>query len=229
MAMKAMILAAGRGERMRPLTDTTPKPLLYVGRHRLIEYHLRALTRTTIKEVVINLGYLGGQIEDFIGDGSRYGLVVRYSQEGERLLDTGGGIYHALPLLGSEPFLVINGDIFTDYPYGRLPTQPSALAHVVLVANPDHHLQGDFALTNGCVEAEGVSRYTFSGIGVYRPELFGDCVAGAFPLAPLLRRAMAAGQVSGELYPGEWRDVGTPQRLRELAESLAAEPGQEAD
>jgi len=223
--MKAMILAAGRGERMRPLTDTTPKPLLRVGGHGLIEYHLRALVRAGVEEAVVNLGHLGEQIEAFLGDGGRYGLAIRYSREGERVLDTGGGIHHALPWLGPEPFLVVNGDIFSDYPYERLPAQPAGLAHVVLVANPPHHPHGDFALVGEKVHSEGGARLTFSGIGMYRPELFADCVGGAFPLAPLLRRAMATGQVSGERYAGLWWDVGTPQRLHELAARLESRPG----
>lgn len=218
--MKAMILAAGRGERMRPLTDTTPKPLLRIGGQCLIEYHLRALLAAGIREVVINLGHLGGQIEALLGGGRRYGLTLRYSHEGDHILDTGGGIHHALPLMGAEPFLVINGDIFTDFPFDRLPAQPGALAHVVLVANPAHHPQGDFSLVDGQVDAAGMPRFTFSGIGVYRPELFADCVAGVFPLAPVLRRAMAAGQVSGEYYEGMWCDVGTPERLSEVAARL---------
>ena len=218
--MKAMILAAGRGERMRPLTDRTPKPLLRVGGLCLIEYHLRALERAGIHEVVINLGHLGDQIEALLGDGQRYGLSIRYSHEGEHILDTGGGIHHALPLVGDEPFLVINGDVFTDFPFAGLPARPAALAHLVLVANPGHHPHGDFSLENGQVQSEGTPRYTFSGIGVYRPELFADCDAGVFPLAPILRRAMASDQVSGELYGGLWCDVGTPERLGALAERL---------
>lgn len=218
--MKAMILAAGRGERMRPLTDTTPKPLLRIGQHCLIEYHLKALAHAKIKEIVINLGHLGEQIETFLGDGSRYGLAIHYSREEKQILDTGGGINQALPLLGSAPFLVINGDIFTDYPFIRLPRQLAGLAHVVLVANPAHHLHGDFVLVDGNVYTEGAMRSTFSGIGVYHPALFADCAAGAFPLAPLLRRAMALGQVSGEIYHGVWHDVGTPQKLRALAAQL---------
>ena len=218
--MKAMILAAGRGERMRPLTDTTPKPLLRVGGRCLIEYHLSALVRAGIQEVIINLGHLGEKIEAFLGDGHRFGLTIRYSREAKEILDTGGGIHHALPLLGSAPFVVVNGDVFTDYPFDRLPAQPAGLAHVVLVANPPHHPQGDFALMGGEVRVEGTPRFTFSGIGLYRPELFADCVAGVFPLAPLLRRAMAAGRVSAEFYEGIWRDVGTPERLRELVSSL---------
>jgi MurNAc alpha-1-phosphate uridylyltransferase len=218
--MKAMILAAGRGERMRPLTDSTPKPLLRIGGQCLIEYHLKALARAGIREAVINLGHLGGQIESLLGGGQRYGLSIRYSHEGDHILDTGGGIHHALPLMGAEPFLVINGDIFTDFPFDSLLARPAALAHVVLVANPAHHPQGDFSLVDGQVHAEGTPCFTFSGIGVYRPELFAESIAGVFPLAPVLRRAMAAGQVSGELYGGLWHDVGTPARLSELIASL---------
>jgi len=227
--MKAMILAAGRGERMRPLTDTTPKPLLRVGEHSLIEYHLRGLVRAGIQEAVINLGHLGEKIEAFLGDGRRYGISIRYSREGEHILNTGGGIHRALPLLGPGPFLVVNGDIFTDVPFERLPTQPAGLAHLVLVANPPHHPQGDFALEDGQVRAEGAQRFTYSGVGVYCPELFSGCDAGAFPLAPLLRRAMAARQVSGEFYEGVWRDVGTPERLTELVSWLGRSSGGEAE
>jgi len=224
--MKAMILAAGRGERMRPLTDVTPKPLLRVGGQCLIEYHLKALQRAGIREAVINLGHLGGQIQTLLGDGGRYGLSIRYSHEGDHILDTGGGIHHALPMMGEEPFLVINGDIFTDFPFESLRERAVALAHVVLVANPAHHPLGDFSLAGEQVQAEGEPRFTFSGIGVYRPELFAGCTAGVFPLAPLLRRAMAAGQVSGEFYAGMWCDVGTPARLSELAMRLGqSSPG----
>ena len=218
--MKAMILAAGRGERMRPLTDATPKPLLRVGGQCLIEYHLKALQRAGIREAVINLGHLGEQIQALLGDGQRYGLDIRYSHEGDHILDTGGGIHHALPMMGEEPFLVINGDIFTDFPFESLQGRAVALAHVVLVANPTHHPQGDFSLVGEQVQAEAEPRFTFSGIGVYRPALFAGCTAGVFPLAPLLRRAMAAGQVSGEFYTGMWCDVGTPARLSELAMRL---------
>jgi N-acetyl-alpha-D-muramate 1-phosphate uridylyltransferase len=218
--MKAMILAAGRGERMRPLTDTTPKPLLRLGGQCLIEYHLQSLARAGIRDVVINLGHLGEQIEALLGGGQRYGLSIRYSHEGDHILDTGGGIHHALPLMGEEPFLVINGDIFTDFSFDSLRAHPNALAHVVLVANPAQHPQGDFSLVDGRVHSEGAPRFTFSGIGVYRQQLFADCTAGVFPLAPVLRRAMAAGLVSGEFYGGIWHDVGTPERLSELARSV---------
>jgi len=218
--VKAMILAAGRGERMRPLTDATPKPLLRAGDHCLIEYHLHALGRAGVKEVVINLGHLGDQIESYLGDGGRYGVSIHYSREGDQVLNTGGGIYHALPWLGPEPFLVINGDVFSEYPLERLPAQPLGLAHLVLVDNPPYHPEGDFALMGTTVRNEGAERFTFSGIGVYRPELFAGCEKGAFPLAPVLRRAMEAEQVSGEHYDGAWYDVGTPQRLEELEARL---------
>jgi N-acetyl-alpha-D-muramate 1-phosphate uridylyltransferase len=217
--MKAMILAAGRGERMRPLTDRTPKPLLAVGGRALIEHHLEALARAGCSEVVINHAHLGEQIERALGNGARYGLRIRYSPEGSAL-ETGGGICHALPLLGERPFVVVNGDIWTRYAYGGLPRDPEGLAHLVLVDNPPHHPAGDFVLVDGAVCAAGGPRLTFSGIGVYRPELFGGCTPDAFPLAPLLRRAMAAGQVSGEHYRGPWIDVGTPERLAE-ADQLA--------
>jgi MurNAc alpha-1-phosphate uridylyltransferase len=220
-----MILAAGRGERMRPLTDATPKPLLRAGGRCLIEYHLENLARAGIRDLVINLGHLGEQIAARLGDGAGYGVTIRYSHEEEALLDTGGGIHHALPLLGGGPFLALNGDVYTDFPYERLPACPTGLAHLVLVPNPDHHPRGDFALRGSRVAEEGAARFTFSGIGVYRPELFAGCAAGAFPLAPLLRRAMAAGEVSGERYDGLWWDVGTPQRLSALSARLAADAG----
>lgn len=226
--MRAMILAAGRGERMRPLTDHTPKPLLRAGRHMLIEYHLLALVQAGIRDIVINHAHLGAQVEQALGDGSRYGVQIRYSPEGEAL-ETGGGIFRALPLLGAEPFVVINGDIWTDYPYAGLPAAPSGLAHLVLVDNPPQHPHGDFVLAEDGRVCEGeVQRLTFSGIGVYRPELFAGCHPGCFPLAPLLRAAMARGQVSGEHYGGGWIDVGTPERLADLVQRLAATGGNEA-
>lgn len=218
--MKAMILAAGRGERMRPLTDHTPKPLLRVAGRALIEYHIDALVRAGYRELVVNHAHLGARIEEALGDGRRYGARIRYSAEGEAL-ETGGGIFRALPLLGPEPFLVVNGDIWTDFSYAGLPAAPTGLAHLVLVDNPPQHPAGDFVLAaNGAVSATGAPRLTFSGIGVYRPELFARCAAGRFPLAPLLRTAMAAGQVHGEHYRGAWVDVGTPERLAELERRL---------
>lgn len=219
--MKAMILAAGRGERMRPLTDHTPKPLLRAAGRALIDYHILGLVQAGLCELVINHAHLGTQIEQALGDGARLGACIRYSAEGEAL-ETGGGIFRALPLLGPEPFVVVNGDIWTDFPYGCLPAAPSGLAHLVLVDNPSHHPQGDFVLQkDGRVSDTGTPRLTFSGIGVYRPELFEGCRPGRFPLAPLLRAAMARGLVTGEHYRGDWVDVGTPQRLAELDQRLA--------
>lgn len=215
-----MIMAAGRGERMRPLTDHTPKPLLEAGGRRLIEYHLDALARAGFTDIVVNHAHLGIQIEQTLGDGSRYGVRIAYSPEGDKALETGGGIFRALPLLGDGPFLVVNGDVWTDYPFTQLAREPQGLAHLVLVDNPPHHPQGDFALIGSCVTGSGAARLTFSGIGVYRPELFAGCEPGVFPLAPLLRRAMEAGQVTGEHYRGRWLDVGTPQRLEELDREL---------
>lgn len=213
--MKAMILAAGRGERMRPLTDDTPKPLLEAGGKRLIEYHLESLSRAGFCDIVINHAHLGEQLEEVLGDGSLYGVRISYSAEG-KALETGGGIFNALPLLGDAPFLVINGDIWCDYPYASLRECAVEQAHLVLVDNPPQHPQGDFVLTQGMVHDDDGERLTFSGIGVYHPSLFAGCEGGAFPLAPLLRRAMAAGAVSGEHYRGRWFDIGTPERLLQL-------------
>jgi len=222
-----MILAAGRGERMRPLTDHTPKPLLRAGGRALIEYHILGLAQAGIRQIIINHAHLGGQIEQALGDGGRYGVDIRYSPEGEAL-ETGGGIFRALPWLGDGPFVVVNGDVWTDYPFARLP-EPAGLAHLVLVDNPPHHPAGDFVLAaDGRVNEAGGPRLTFSGIGVYRPGLFAGCTAGRFPLAPLLRGAMSAGRVSGEHYRGGWVDVGTPERLAELERRLAGGGGNEA-
>lgn len=218
--MKVMILAAGRGERMRPLTDVTPKPLLQVGGRSLIAHHLVNLARASLRDVVVNTGHLGLQIEQALGDGAGYGLSIRYSREAT-ILDTGGGIFNALPLLGEAPFLVVNGDVFTDYPFERLPRAPAGLAHLVLVPNPPQHARGDFVLQEGRVLSDGGGRLTFSGIGVYRPQLFAECGPGVFPLAPLLRKAMADEQVGGERYNGHWCDVGTPERLAALDRLLA--------
>lgn len=211
--MKAMILAAGRGERMRPLTDTTPKPLLRIGGQTMIERHVHALARIGITGLVINYAHLGEQIEKALGDGHAYGVEISYSPETGGALETGGGIFNALPLLGNDPFLVVNSDIWTDFAFQQLPSQPDGLAHLVMVDNPEHHPEGDFSLSAGLLSPTGPAMLTFSGIGVYRPELFSECTAGAFPLAPLLRRAMDAGQVGGEHYRGIWFDIGTPERL----------------
>lgn len=217
--MKAMILAAGKGERLRPLTLHTPKPLVKVAGVPLIEHHLRALAAAGFSEVVINHAWLGHKIEAYLGDGAQLGLSICYSAEGEPL-ETGGGIHKALPLLGDEPFVVINGDIWTDYPLAQLPRYLSGDAHLVLVDNPEHNPQGDFALAQGQVldQRPGL---TFSGISVLSPALFANCQGGAFKLAPLLRQAMAVGRVSGEHYRGHWIDVGTHERLAQVERLLA--------
>ncbi|WP_407352403.1 N-acetylmuramate alpha-1-phosphate uridylyltransferase MurU [Luteimonas sp. R10] len=227
--MKALILAAGLGERMRPLTDTTPKPLLTAGGRPLIAWHLERLAATGVREVVINTSWLAKQFPDALGDGSQWGLRIRYSHEGDTPLETGGGMWHALPLLGNAPFIAVNGDIWTDFDFARLPRRPAGDAHLVLVDNPPHHVAGDFALADdGDVLDDGDDRLTFAGIGVYRASLFDDWrrtigdAPGAdadpprFRLAPLLRAAMAEGQVTGEHHRGHWTDVGTPQRLAGL-------------
>jgi MurNAc alpha-1-phosphate uridylyltransferase len=220
-----MILAAGRGERMRPLTDHLPKPLLQAGGKPLIQYHLERVARLGIREVVINLAWKGTEIRSALGDGSRFGLHIAYSDEGERALETGGGIYHALPLLGEAPFLVINGDVWTDWPDAQsLTGVPAAsdLAHLILVPNPVQHPGGDFSLRDGRVITGGDARYTFSGIALYRPEFFSECSPGAFKLLPLLLDGIRRGQISGALYEGRWFDIGTPQRLAALDADLAA-------
>lgn len=220
--MKAMILAAGRGERLRPLTLHTPKPLVRVGGMPLIEYHIRALAKAGFDDLVINHAWLGAQIESHLGDGADLGVHIRYSPEGEPL-ETGGGIHRALPLLGEEPFVLVNGDIWTDYDFSCLNRPHSGLAHLVLVDNPAHHREGDFALIDGIVRDESTAALTYSGIAVLSPRLFVGCAAGAFKLAPLLRRAMAEGQVSGEHYRGRWIDVGTHERLAEVERVLEAQ------
>lgn len=217
----AMILAAGRGERMRPLTDHTPKPLLQVAGKPLIQYHLEALVRAGVSRLVVNHAHLGEQIVAFLGDGARWGVSIAYSAEPGGALETGGGIQQALPLLGDAPFWVVNGDVWTDYPFPAHPIPEHSLAHLVMVDNPAHHPGGDFALSaDGLLADAGNDRLTYSGLGIYRQELFAGCAPGAFPLAPLLRRAMAAGRVSGEYYGGRWLDIGTPERLRALDEEL---------
>lgn len=224
--MQAMILAAGRGERMRPLTDSVPKPLLQAGGKALIEWHLEALSMAGLRDIVINHAHLGTQIETALGDGRRYGVSIRYSDEGEAL-ETAGGIARALPLLGDQPFLVVNGDVYCDYDFARLSPlsctlPPDRLAHLVLVDNPPQHPGGDFFLQNGVMAPAGQNKLTFSGIGVYRPELFAGIAPGAkAKLAPLLHAAIEQGRVSGEHYRGRWVDVGTPQRLQELDKELA--------
>lgn len=205
---------------MRPLTDTIPKPLLKVGGRALIEYHLAALHAAGINEVVINHAWLGQQIIKALGDGSQYGVQIQYSDESAAALETAGGIVKAMPLLGDAPFVVVNGDVFTDYDYANLPRQLDGLAHLVMVDNPPQHPRGDFALHEGRLLAEGEPRLTFSGIGLYDPRLFSGCGSGALPLAPILREAMARNEISGEHYTGQWLDIGTPGRLAELNENF---------
>ena len=214
--MKAMILAAGRGERLRPLTDHTPKPLLEAGERPLIEHLIVALAQAGFRELVVNLAYLGDQIREHLGDGHRWSVSIAYSDEGPEPLETAGGIRHALPLLGDVPFLVVNGDIATDFPFERLHRPPPGDAHLVLTANPEHHPVGDFALHGQTLMPDGAERHTFAGIGLYRPSLFANLPEGRCALAPLLREAMAHGRVTGELYPGFWMDIGTRERLQEF-------------
>lgn len=221
--MKAMILAAGKGERMRPLTLSTPKPLVRAGGVPLIEYHLKALAIAGFTEVVINHAWLGQQLESYLGDGSQYGMRIQYSREGEPL-ETGGGIFRALPLLGDEAFVVVNGDIWTDYDFSVLHQPIAGLAHLVLADNPPHHPAGDFTLVDGQVHDDqpGAATLTYSGIAVLHPQLFDGCSDGAFKLAPLLRKAMADGQVTGEHLRGHWVDVGTHERLAEVEALIEA-------
>jgi MurNAc alpha-1-phosphate uridylyltransferase len=224
-----MILAAGRGERMRPLTDHLPKPLLRAGGKPLIQYHLERIARLGIQDVVINLAWKGAEIRSALGDGSQFGLHIAYSNEGDRALETGGGIHHALPLLGETPFLVINGDVWTDWPgVGSLP-QLSAdldLAHLILVPNPAQHPDGDFSLRGDRVTTDISTRYTFSGIALYRPQFFSHCSPGAFKLLPLLLDGIRQERIRGALYQGRWFDIGTPQRLAALDAELSNEPSQ---
>ena len=219
--MKAMILAAGRGERMRPLTDHIPKPLLKVGGKSLIVWHLERLAKAGFKEVVINHAHLGEQIEQALGDGSVWGLNVQYSPE-TSALETAGGIANALPLLGDAPFLVVNGDVFTEIDFGALQLVSPNLAHLVMVDNPPQHPDGDFVVDSGKVTNQGNHKLTFSGVGIYHPSLFVDVEQGqAAKLAPLLRLAMAKGLVTGEHYQGVWHDIGTPERLSFLDKQLS--------
>ena len=209
-----MILAAGKGERMRPLTLSLPKPLIEVNGQPLIEHHIRALAAAGITELVINHAWLGAQLEAALGDGSRLGVAIRFSPEGEPL-ETGGGIFRALPLLGSAPFVLVNGDIRTDFAFDTLALPSGCLAHLVLVDNPLHHPSGDFGLVEGRITLDAPERLTYSGIAVLHPQLFTGCTAGAFKLVDVLRPAIAAGQVSGQRLDGRWVDVGTLERLAE--------------
>jgi MurNAc alpha-1-phosphate uridylyltransferase len=211
-----MILAAGRGERLRPITETIPKALVEVRGESLLERHLRAARAVGVETVVINLGWLGEHIAARIGSGVRYGLNVIYSPEGDEILETGGGIRRALPLLGAEPFVVINADIYTDMPMPRAELEPGLMGQLVLVPRPAHRAQGDFNLEHGLVRNSLDPALTFSGVAVYRPEFFAPCAPGRFPLAPMLRAAADSGRLAGSLYTGQWEDVGTPARLEAL-------------
>lgn len=224
--MKAMILAAGRGERMRPLTDHTPKPLLPAGGKPLIAWHLERLAAAGFTEIVINHAHLGGQIEAALGDGNAWGLSIRYSPEPPGALETAGGIANALPLLGDTPFLVVNGDIWCDWDFHRARSLGDRLAHLVMVPNPAHHAGGDFSLAGDrVVFAEGDETFTYAGIGVFAPAFFRDIPAGAVvKLRPLLDAAIAADTLSGERHAGRWVDVGTPARLAELDRELRTAP-----
>jgi len=214
--MIAMLLAAGRGERLRPITDKTPMPLVEVRGKALIEHHLDAVRDAGIENVVINLGWLGEQILEHIGSGERFGVNVVYSPEGDNILETGGGIHRALPMLGSETFVVINADIFTDMPVPQCNLGDDELGHLVFVPKPGFREYGDFSLKAGKVSNAEPRDLTFSGVAVYRPEFFTDCTPGRFPLAPMLRAFADEGRLSGSIYDGFWQDVGTPERLNEL-------------
>ena len=222
--MKAMILAAGRGERMRPLTDFTPKPLLKVGAKPLIVWHLERLAQAGFKEVVINHAHLGGQIEQALGNGSLWSMHIQYSPE-QQALETAGGIANALPLLGEQPFLVVNGDIYTEIDFAPLANLAHSLspnlAHLLMVDNPPQHPQGDFAIVDGRLSESGATKLTFSGVGVYHPSLFASVGRGqAAKLAPLLRQAMAKQLATASYYDGVWHDIGTPERLHNLDQQL---------
>lgn len=232
--MKALVFAAGLGERMRPLTDHTPKPLLVAGGKPLIEWHLEKLAALGVREVVVNTSWLAGQFPSVLGDGSRWGLHLHFAYESNTPLETGGGILNALPLLGEAPFIAVNGDIWCDFDFAHLPAEPEGEAHLLLVDNPAHHPEGDFVLdANGRVHDAGdAPRLTFAGLGVYRPSLLtgwrqvigtaegANATPPRFKLAPLLRAAMARGAVQGQHHQGRWTDVGTPQRLQSLDATL---------
>ena len=219
-----MILAAGHGTRMKPLTDHTPKPLLKVGGKPLIVWHIEKLKRAGFKDIIINIAWLGDQIPKALGDGSQFGVHLHYSDEqADGALETAGGIIKALPFFDNKPFLVVNGDVWCDYEYNNIITlKDNQLAHLVLVNNPEHNPGGDFSLSNQTVKTEGEKKLTFSGIGYYHPDLFTEFPQGKRPLAPLLRKAMDNNKVSGESFTGDWRDIGTPERLKQLDRDLSS-------
>jgi len=218
---KVMLLAAGRGDRMRPLTDNTPKPLLKLNESTtLIEAHIKRLNSVGLNEIVINIAWLGHQIVNYLGDGSRYGVNIQYSDEADTALETAGGIINALDLLGSEPFIVINADIYTNYDFSLLRLQDSKLAQLVLVPNPDFHPEGDFYIKNNVCHPTDGEKFTFSGIAIYHPNFFKGLTVDILPLGPLIRSAIAEFKINAEVYYGEWSDVGTPERLHEIQRSL---------
>ena len=219
-----MILAAGRGERLRPITDETPKSLVEVAGRSLLERHLDHLRAAGIREVVINLGWLGDRIVERVGSGRQYDLDVVYSDERGDVLETGGGIFKALPLLGSDPFLVINADIYTEMPVPDVPLEDDHDVHLVLVPTPAYRDHGDFNLVDGLVRNGDKPPFTCSGVSIYRPEFFDGCEAGRFSVAPLWRAAADRGRVSGSLYEGPWADIGTPARLAALQDELRERP-----
>jgi len=226
--MKAIVLAAGRGERLRPITDTTPKPLVPVAGRPLIAYHLRALAQAGVRDVVINISWLGERIRAALRDGAEYGVRITYSDEGPVAMETGGGIFNALPSLGPGAFLVVNGDVWADIDLRALiakaaqDARSGALGRLVLVPNPPQHPRGDFGLEGERVLADAPERFTYSGVAVYRPELFAGCAPGRFPMLPLLLRAIDARCLLGQIHTGEWWDVGTPERLAALDARLRA-------
>jgi MurNAc alpha-1-phosphate uridylyltransferase len=211
-----MILAAGRGERLRPVTESVPKSLVEVNGQALLARHLQSLAKGGVETVVINLGWLGEQITERIGSGEEFGLNVVYSQEGDNILETGGGIHRALPVLGADPFLVINADIYTDMPLPDVQLGDDDMAHLVCVLVPEDKGSGDFAIVDGRIRNDGEPMFTFSGVSIYRPEFFTDCTPGRFSVVPMLRAAADADRISGSIYSGLWRDVGTPEKLAEL-------------
>ena len=223
---KAMILAAGHGKRMRPLTDHLPKPLLEVGGKPLIVWHIEKLKKAGITDITINIGWKGSKIPEVLDDGSQWNVQLHYSDEqGTGPLETAGGIHKALPLLTTEdndPFIVVNGDVWCDYTFSSLQLAEKDLAHLILIKNPEHHPEGDFRLHDNRVYDVGKPSYTFSGIGCYRHKLFASLTEGKAALAPLLRAAMRDGKVSGEFYSGDWRDIGTPKRLEQLDSELSS-------
>ena len=216
-----MILAAGRGERMLPLTQETPKPLLTVGGKFLIDYHLNALVKAGIQEIIINVCYLGNQIINHIGTGKRYHLKITYTEENEGCLGTGGGILKALPLLGANPFILLSADIFTNFPITVLPKNLNSLAHLILVDNPSFHPRGDFSLgKDGVIHLNGENRLTYANIGVIDPNLFEDAPSEPFPLSLLLKKAIQEKKITGEYYQGLWQNIGTPEQLYSLNELI---------